>query len=176
MKAPVQYGPRLAAAVAYLQCSHFLAERRLAQLPGNQFKVHLSAAGSAAITAAVGVTHLDETGLRIAGRGQWLYDLSTRWMTFYRTSERRGQGDAGYSGARMPGFVLPAIRGDACTIQRADFAGAADASQIRLGRLGGTRVVVAAVGLRGSTGASRQSWGSRYRARCWSASGGASTG
>ncbi len=34
--------------------------------------------------------HLDETGFRVAGRGQWRHGLSHQLLTYYRISERRG--------------------------------------------------------------------------------------
>ncbi len=86
---PVQYGPRLAAVVVYLQCLHFLPERRLAQWPQDLFGVSLCAATAARMTrtlaerwrrfteqvpawirTAAPVQHLDETGYRIRGRTQ----------------------------------------------------------------------------------------------------------
>jgi len=45
-----------------------------------------------------GVKHLDETGFRVAGRGQWLHVLSTAQLTYYRTSRQRGGVLAGLRG------------------------------------------------------------------------------
>ena len=117
VRAPVQYGPRLAAVVVYLSVFHFLPEKRLVQLLQDLFDVTLCAATAAAMTrraarrgrgfaervgewlrTEVRVKHLDETGFRIAGRTQWLHVLSSRWLTFYRTSGRRGAVGKGLRG------------------------------------------------------------------------------
>ncbi len=107
--APVQYGPRIAATAVYLQNAHFLPEDRLAEIFRDLFGVALCAATLAGMSrkaaqvwrswtervrellvSASGVKHLDETGFRIAGQGQWLHVLSTAQLTHYRTSRQRG--------------------------------------------------------------------------------------
>ena len=106
--APVQYGTRLAAVVVYLLHSQFLPEKRLAVLMADLFGVHLVTATIAAMSrtcaarfqgfaaavrdrvAAAPVKHMDETGFRIGGKTQWLHIASTIWLTFYRTSPKRG--------------------------------------------------------------------------------------
>ena len=117
VSAPVQYGPRLAATAVYLQIAQFLPEERLAEVLRDLFGVSVCAATLAGLVrkaaaswrgcterlrellvSATGVKHLDETGLRIAGRTQWLHVLSTPWLTFYRTSARRGSLLAGLQG------------------------------------------------------------------------------
>ena len=108
VNAPVQYGPRPAATAVYLQNAHFLPEQRLAEVFRDLFGVVVCTATLAGMThkaaqrwegfcervrelnARAGVKHLDETGLRIAGKTQWLHVLSTRWLTFYRTDAKRG--------------------------------------------------------------------------------------
>ena len=40
--------------------------------------------------AAAKVKHLDETGYCIGGITQWLHIAATRWLTWYRTSPKRG--------------------------------------------------------------------------------------
>ena len=117
VKAPAQYGPRLAATAVYLQNFHFLPEDRLAELLRELFDVTLCAATVAAMTgkaaerwrgfaerigAWIGtvarVKHLDETGFPICGRTQWLHVLCTPLLTFYRTSARRGAVGEGLTG------------------------------------------------------------------------------
>ena len=106
--APVQYGSRIAAAVTYLLHLQLLPEKRLAALMADLFGVHLATATIAAISrncaarfqglaaavrdhvAAAPVKHMDETGFRIGGKTQWLHIASTIWLTFYRTSPKRG--------------------------------------------------------------------------------------
>ena len=106
--APVQYGARLAAVVVYLLHCQFLPEKRLAALMADLFGVHLVTATVAGMSrscatrfqgfaaavrdrvAAAPVKHMDETGFRIGGRTQWLHIASTIWLTFYRTSPKRG--------------------------------------------------------------------------------------
>lgn len=106
--APVQYGARLAAVVVYLLHYQLLPEKRLAALMADLFGVHLVTSTIAAMSrncaarltgfaasmrdrvAAAPVKHMDETGFRIGGRTQWLHIASTVWLTFYRTSPKRG--------------------------------------------------------------------------------------
>ena len=106
--APVQYGTRIAAFVLYLLHYQLLPEKRLAELMADLFGVHLVTATIARISqdcaqrfqgfadavrdgvAAAPVKHMDETGLRIGGKTQWLHIASTILLTFYRISQRRG--------------------------------------------------------------------------------------
>ena len=106
--APVQYGARISAVVVYLLHFQFLPEKRLALLMADLLGVSLTTAtiasmsracamrlaGVAAVVrdhlAAAPVKHLDETGLRIGGKTQWLHIASTLLLTFYRISPRRG--------------------------------------------------------------------------------------
>jgi transposase len=106
--APVQYGPRIAAAVLYLLHYQLLPEKRLAELMADLFGVRLVPATIAAMSrncarrfqgfadavrdgvAAARVKHMDETGFRIGGMTQWLHVAATVLLTFYRTSPKRG--------------------------------------------------------------------------------------
>jgi transposase len=106
--APVQYGKRLSAFVLYLLHYQLLPEKRLATLMSDLFGVRLVTATIARISqdcahrlmgladtvrdhvAAAPVKHMDETGLRIGGKTQWLHIASTVWLTFYRVSAKRG--------------------------------------------------------------------------------------
>ena len=106
--APVQYGKRISAFVLYLLHYQLLPEKRLAVLMADLFGVRLVTATIARISqdcagrfrtfadavrdhvAAAPVKHMDETGFRIGGKTQWLHIASTIWLTFYRTSPKRG--------------------------------------------------------------------------------------
>ena len=120
VNAPTQYGPRIAAIAVYLQNGHFLPEERLAEIFRDLFGVVVCAATLAGMTrqaaeswrsfservrewivSAAGAKHLDETGFRIGGKTQWLHVISTPWLTFYRTSARRGS-------------LLEGLRGPCC--------------------------------------------------------------
>jgi transposase len=106
--APVQYGKRIGALVLYLLHYQLLPEKRLAALMVDLFGVKLVSATLGRISqdcagrlqgfadalrdhvAAAPVKHMDETGFRIGGKTQWLHIASTVWLTFYRTSAKRG--------------------------------------------------------------------------------------
>lgn len=108
VSAPVQYGPRIAAFVIYLQHYQLLPEKRLAALMADLFGVRLVTATIAAMShncavrlqdfaaavrdhvAAAPVKHLDETGFRIGGKTWWLHIAATMLLTFYRVSPKRG--------------------------------------------------------------------------------------
>ena len=53
MKAPVQYGPRIAALAVYLQTGHFLPEARLVELFGDLFQMRISTATLAGMAPQV---------------------------------------------------------------------------------------------------------------------------
>jgi transposase len=108
VSAPVQYGKRIGAFVLYLLHYQLLPEQRLAALMADLFSVHLVTATIVRISqncaerflgftetvrnrvAAAPVKHLDETGLRIGGKTQWLHVASTMLLTFYRVAAKRG--------------------------------------------------------------------------------------
>src|SRR5208337_229833 len=108
VKAPVQYGPRIAAVVIYLLHYQLLPEDRLAELMADLFGIRLVAATIARMSrtcaarlqdfvtavrdlvAGAPVKHMDETGFRIDGQTQWLHVACTAWLTFYRVCARRG--------------------------------------------------------------------------------------
>ena len=108
VKAPVQYGARIAAFVVYLLHYQLLPEDRLVELMADLFGVKLAAATIARMSrtcaerlrgfaetvrdlvAGALVKHMDETGFRIGGKTQWLHVASTALLTFYRVCAKRG--------------------------------------------------------------------------------------
>lgn len=122
---PVQYGPRLKATCVYLQDYQLLPFARTQELLHDLFgeTVSLGTLANAQATAAeqlvpieaqikatitaARVAHFDETGIRIAGRTQWLHVASTLQWTYYAYHAQR----AG------PAFddigILPVFRGTA---------------------------------------------------------------
>jgi len=108
VKAPVQYGARIAALVIYMLHYQLLPEARLVALMADLFGVKLAAATIARMSrgcaeelkgfgeavrdlvAGAAVKHMDETGFRIGGKMQWLHVASTAVLTFYRVCARRG--------------------------------------------------------------------------------------
>lgn len=105
---PVQYGPTLAAVVAYLSAVQLLPEDRIAQLLHDLHRIEVSAAAVAtmvqrkavalaAFAEAVGqavrtapVKHADETGLRVGGTLHWLQVAATTLLTFSVVTCQRG--------------------------------------------------------------------------------------
>jgi transposase len=114
---PVQYGERIQAAAVYLNVQQLLPEERTAQTLQDLFAAPLACPASVvawvgkkaqalegvyrAIGASVArakVRHLDETGLRIAGKLQWLHTTSSESHTFYRVGGARGDVPASLKG------------------------------------------------------------------------------
>jgi transposase len=109
VKAPVQYGPRLKAAVVHLTQHHMLPAQRTADLMGELCDLPLSdATVLAAVTeaserlgatvaaiaegvVATPVVHADETGLRVAGKLHWLHVLATGLLTWMGMHPNRGK-------------------------------------------------------------------------------------
>lgn len=109
VNAHVQYGPRVRAAAIYCNVQQLIPEDRVCQLLRDLFgAASLCAASvtnwvnSAARTLGGvvehilarltdgGVRHLDETGLRVAGKLHWLHSVSSLVFTHYRLSAKRG--------------------------------------------------------------------------------------
>lgn len=107
--AAAQYGERVRAAAIYLNVQQLIPEDRVAQTMNDVFGApYLCAASLAtwvedkatalagvvahigALAAQAPVRHLDETGFRVAGKGQWLHTVSTESLTYYRVTEQRG--------------------------------------------------------------------------------------
>ena len=105
---PVRYGARIGAMVVYLSHYQLLPEDRLAELMADLFAVALVPATVARmgrsrarrfegvvevirdLVKSAPVKHMDETGLRVGGRTQWLHVVSSAGLTFYRVSAGRG--------------------------------------------------------------------------------------
>src|ERR1700681_4729678 len=108
VKAPVQYGARIAAFVVYLLHYQMLPEKRLAELMADLFGVRLTTPTIAAmgracavrfqgfvtavrdLVAAAAVKHLDETRFRIRGQNPMVAICFPILLTFYRVSPKRG--------------------------------------------------------------------------------------
>jgi transposase len=107
--APAQYGERIRAAAIYLNVQQLIPEDRVAQTMNDLFGAPLlcpaslaawvedkaaalteAAAHIGALAAQAPVRHLDETGFRVAGKGQWLHTVATEALTFYRMTDERG--------------------------------------------------------------------------------------
>jgi transposase len=109
VRAPVQYGPRLTAIALYLYSGQFLSKARTAQTLGELFDTPISEGTVAAMTqrAADGlegflaqvkdrlgkqeVVGFDETGLRVAGRLQWVHCARTSKYTLITCHPKRGR-------------------------------------------------------------------------------------
>ena len=107
--APVQYGPRIKAAVVHLTHHHMLPVARTGDLVGDLFGLPLSDATVLAIneeartllTATVmamgealktaPVAHADETGMKVAGKIHWLHVLATAAVTWIGAHANRGK-------------------------------------------------------------------------------------
>ena len=125
VNAPVQYGPRIAALVTYLLHYQLLPEDRLAELMTDLFGIRIVAATIARMSrtcaarlqdfaatvrdlvAGAAVKHMDETGLRIGGKTQWLHVACTAWLTCYRVCARRGSLLADVTGIVVHDHWLP---------------------------------------------------------------------
>ena len=114
---PAQYGERLRAAAVYLHAQQLIPEDRtaeaLADLTGADGLCAASvaewtrrrAARLAPVAERIGaliraarVRGLDETGLRIGGKTQWLHTAATETLTLYRACAKRGAMPEGLEG------------------------------------------------------------------------------
>ena len=109
VSAPVQYGPRLKAAVVHLTHHHMMPLARTGDLVGDLFGLPLSDATVLAISEeartllaptvalmgealkTVPVAHADETGMRVAGKIHWLHVLATTTLTWVGAHANRGK-------------------------------------------------------------------------------------
>jgi transposase len=109
LQAPLQYGPKLKARAVYLLQYKLLPYERTRELLDDWFGYGLSAAtlagfvrecagklvrSEAQIKARLkraSVIHVDETGLRVAKRGQYVHVTSTTELTHYSCHVKRGR-------------------------------------------------------------------------------------
>jgi transposase len=136
---PAQYGPRVKATAIYLNVQQLIPEDRVAQAMHDLFGAGLLCPASlaawverkaaqlapvagriAALVATARVRHLDETGFRIAGKGQWLHTASTQALTSYRMSAKRGALPKGFKDGVIvhdhfkPYYALPRVAHALC--------------------------------------------------------------
>ena len=106
--APVQYGPRFQSLMVYLNQQQLIPSERLAQLCEDLFGQPLSEATLQAANeraaahlgkfeqrlvrglVQAALVHLDESGVRVAGKLHWLHVASTDKLTFYGVHPQRG--------------------------------------------------------------------------------------
>jgi transposase len=108
VKAPVQYGEQVRATVVYLRAQQLLPEERTVEVLEDLFGCALSPGTVGTIVEEAAerlkpraeqhheellsapVKHVDESGVRIAGKTQWAHVLSNETTTSYRMEEKRG--------------------------------------------------------------------------------------
>jgi len=108
VNSPVQYGARVKALAVYLSNQQLVPEDRLQQIFEELFSLPLSTATLTRFNAefaervapiqekvllelkTASVKGVDESGLRIGGKTQWLHTLSSGIATHYRVCEKRG--------------------------------------------------------------------------------------
>lgn len=114
---PAQYGERVRAAAVYLHAQQLIPEDRTAEALADLFGARRlcaasvaqwtrrQAAGLAPVAERIGaliraarVRCLDETGLRIGGKTQWLHTAAAETLTLYRVCDRRGATPQGLEG------------------------------------------------------------------------------
>ncbi len=123
VSAPVQYGPRLSAAAAYLWHGQFLSRDRTREAIGDLFGVTISPGAISAMTARIAgavtccleairgalaaapVAHFDETGFRVAGKLAWVHSASAGKLALITVHGKRGRAGMDAAG------VLPAFAG-----------------------------------------------------------------
>lgn len=125
VRAPVQYGGRVQALVAYFQHQHFVPVERACQIFEDVFGVKISPGTCAGIDRklfknleafeanlktyllATKVLHFDETGMRCGKKLHWVHVASSESATFYGIHTKRG-------GEAIEDFdILPQYQGTA---------------------------------------------------------------
>jgi transposase len=108
-RAPAQYGPRFQGLLVYLNQQHFVPSERLTQLcedlygqplsegavqaANERVAQHLSAFERSVADQLVqaALVHVDESGVRVAGKLHWLHVASTAQLTCYGIHPKRGR-------------------------------------------------------------------------------------
>jgi transposase len=104
-----QYGPRLGAQIVYFNEYHFIPMERTAEIVQDLYQQPLSAGTVPAMNEKVAqevaevneevktyltqtdeAVHFDETGIRVAGKLNWLHVASTKQATLYHAHPKRG--------------------------------------------------------------------------------------
>ncbi len=104
-----QYGVRVQAQMAYFNVYHFIPVERTAEVIEDLYRQPVSAGTVAAtsvkmaeqvkpvneqvrsyLTGTEEAVHFDETGMRVAGKLNWLHSASTPRATLYQTHAKRG--------------------------------------------------------------------------------------
>lgn len=107
VKAHTQYGNRVRSWIVYYQNQHLIPEDRIQQLFRDMYNLPITTASIAtfnkmayeqletfetkvlAFAKEAPVKNLDETGLRVGGKTQWMHTLSTPDCTYYHVSPKR---------------------------------------------------------------------------------------
>jgi transposase len=127
VRAPTQYGAGVMALCALLHNEYHLPVGKIGQLFGDLYGAQLSSAinegtilgatervylrleeSEEAIRTALHASplmHVDETGLRCAGRLHWLHGASNQALTYYFVHEKRGGGAFKNSASLLPEFL-----------------------------------------------------------------------
>jgi transposase len=123
--APVQYGDRVQALAVYLNNQQLIPEDRLQQTFEDLFSLSISTATIVDMNKdfaskvqleqeivlqalkATAVKNLDESGVRIGGKLQWLHVISNDHMTHYKVTEKRGDIHTGLCGTLVHDHFKP---------------------------------------------------------------------
>ena len=137
VKAPVQYGENVKAMVAYLSQSQLIPQKRLQQLFKDIFDLPISTSTIENTCKAINqnledfeqavlrkilasdLKHLDETGLRVLSKTDWLHVASNNEATYYHVSEKRKSLLSGLKGIVVhdhwkPYFQIPNVHHSLC--------------------------------------------------------------
>ena len=126
MSAPVQYGPRLSAACAYLRHGQFLSRDRTREAIGDLSGVTISPGSISGMTAriagavagcleairralaAADMAHFDETGFRVAGKLARVHSASAGKFALITVHGKRGRAGMDAAGV-LPSFAGIAV-------------------------------------------------------------------